>query len=900
MANDIVVGVKIDGLSQNASGIEKLTASINSFAGPAKNMQDSLQNIEKSLLNVSGKALKEFSTTMLKTTALIGGLFAAHEIVKEASAFEDVVNTLNVTLGSLGIYSKKTSDNLISFASNIQKTTRFTDDQAISTINLLGTMTRLNEEGLKKATKLTLDVATAFRIDLDTATRLVGKTLEGNTAAFGRYGIKIKGANDEAGRLANALEALSSINGRAEKDLNTFGGALDFLKHGFDDILKAIGKFIVSDPIIVGAIKRIGEGFLALADAISGIKGSITNVVISILDSLLSFGLTFQVIYDQFKAFMIAGLLTGIILLGRSIKTFVVTAIADLVLLGQSFITFGASSTIALYGLEAAAIALRRALSLIAVGLGIGAITLAFGELVVYILKAKDEVGSWSKLYQETILRLSIYFDRLLIKVDELSLAGSNLGKKLNESLSSFFNKIGNLLGLPPIQLKLNGDNTKAVTEDIKKLEEEIKKTELAIKSLQKAPIVGNDPLKDLKFNLEKFKSEFEKAREGINGKGKGPEIDTAGIAKAKSEFESLYKTLEGLSEGELGKENAINQERINIIYQALALRVATTKQANEALRNLAKDHEDKVNKIREASAEKEKKRLEEQLRLQKEAFDKAFNFAKANPLGSLFGQKEQKPLNEIKTVISAKVIGEIQGFGEALKSGAEGARSLVTAASAGAIESIAPGIGTAVKPFLDAFAQGPEATKKMVKEFSAGITETVKNIIKAAPAFVTALIKEIPNLVITLVKTLIHEIPLFISEFVKYIGEAFKNLLSKLNPFSSQGPVGGFFKKIGNFFGFAEGGKIASGGIPGKDSIPIAVTPGELVVDRSLTNKMQEYFANPNRSDLSGSDITNNLLLQVISLLQKPHDINTSVQFNNKTLADIMITLNRTNTRTV
>lgn len=77
---------------------------------------------------------------------------------------------------------------------------------------------------------------------------------------------------------------------------------------------------------------------------------------------------------------------------------------------------------------------------------------------------------------------------------------------------------------------------------------------------------------------------------------------------------------------------------------------------------------------------------------------------------------------------------------------GAAGAKSLISAGVAAFGDALIPGIGGAVGGIVSKLAEGPEATKKFVKEFVAAIPVIVEAIADSAPVFVEALVDSLVN----------------------------------------------------------------------------------------------------------------------------------------------------------
>jgi len=104
------------------------------------------------------------------------------------------------------------------------------------------------------------------------------------------------------------------------------------------------------------------------------------------------------------------------------------------------------------------------------------------------------------------------------------------------------------------------------------------------------------------------------------------------------------------------------------------------------------------------------------------------------------------------------------------------------------------------------------------------------------------------------------------------------------------------FFRQIiGGGLPFKDGGLIPKGF--NNDNFPARLTSGELVIDRSTTKDLQDFLSAQN-SPTQNNDNMIGLLSQILNTLQMDKTVNTSVEFNGDTLADIILELNRNNAR--
>jgi hypothetical protein len=224
--------------------------------------------------NIATKALTELGELASKAfnVFIVDGVKAAQES-------ETALNSLNVAMAQAGNYSDKASKDFQAFAAEIQRTTTVSDDAIIKNAALLQSMTRLDNEGLKRATKAAIELSSAFNIDLETATRTVAKATEGNVTSLQKLGLQFNKGGSDAVTFANALTAIESRSGTAASKLNTFEGAVQNAGGQFGEIQEAMGNIIVQNPVLVAAIGEVGRIFGQLAGYVTKNKTSLTELV---------------------------------------------------------------------------------------------------------------------------------------------------------------------------------------------------------------------------------------------------------------------------------------------------------------------------------------------------------------------------------------------------------------------------------------------------------------------------------------------------------------------------------------------------------------------------------------------------------------------------------------------
>ncbi len=177
---------------------------------------------------------------------------------KQETAFTRLANSLAIS----GHYSSEAQKGLEDFSHEMEKTTGVQDDVIAKNLALLSSLTKLDSEGLQKAQKAALDMSAAMGIDLNTATLLVSKGIEGNVSAFTRYGVSIQEGSTKAEQFTNVVNALEkSFGGAAEGSMKTFQGATLGLTNAFHNMSEAVGNTIVQNPVVIAMMQQLAEVF---------------------------------------------------------------------------------------------------------------------------------------------------------------------------------------------------------------------------------------------------------------------------------------------------------------------------------------------------------------------------------------------------------------------------------------------------------------------------------------------------------------------------------------------------------------------------------------------------------------------------------------------------------------
>lgn len=281
--------------------------------------------------------------------------------------------------------------------------------------------------------------------------------------------------------------------------------------------------------------------------------------------------------------------------------------------------------------------------------------------------------------------------------------------------------------------------------------------------------------------------------------------------------------------------------------------------------------------------------------------------------------------LSKVKGFIS-KNKSDLKGIASAIAGGREGAGKLITTISSRFIDSFIPGLGGALEPIIGLLGQSREQVQQTIEAFAQGGVDFVLNLAENAPVFIQAITDQIPIIIRRLVAglpqiinslarsmpqvaiSLAAAMPMAAVEFgtalireAPKIGEAIIKAISNIpGKVLGSGGLGGIpiigdvIGGIGDVFGglgFAKGGMVPDG-YP-NDTFPARLTSRELVIDRSLTNKLDSYLDGQQRNnDQTG------LLNAILVELKKPMTVNSNLELDNRNFGQVILELNRDNER--
>jgi hypothetical protein len=275
-----------------AAETAKFTAELKKVRGELNSLRGATASISRQMRTAGQAILGVFSGA-----ALVAGIRA---VVQATTESEQAIAQLDSALQSAGTRAGVTSSQLQAFATQMQRTSTFTDEAVLGVETLLLSFRGLSGDTITRATAAVLDLSTRMGTDLRSSSIAVAKALsdpERGLTALTRAGVLFSESQKDliknlvdTGRLADAQglilrELEGRFGGAAAAARNTLGGALTAVKNNFGDLLEGdkasmkgmvVGLNNLADTLTSPEIKA---GFAGLIQSIAAVGTAAANSI---------------------------------------------------------------------------------------------------------------------------------------------------------------------------------------------------------------------------------------------------------------------------------------------------------------------------------------------------------------------------------------------------------------------------------------------------------------------------------------------------------------------------------------------------------------------------------------------------------------------------------------------
>jgi len=296
-------------LTATLKGFEQVESALRGTATGLEHVGKTAESVSKRLKSVGG-GLSQFGRSLsLRVTAPIAGAFTLAALAMDKQVKAEA--QLNAVIRSTGGSANVTAEHVKALGAEIQKTTRFGDEQVIAMSNIVLTFKQIANAGegslaiFDRTVQATTDLAAAMGTDLQSAALQLGKALNdpiGQIGALSRTGITFTKEQKamikslaESGRLAEAqaliLDELESEFGGVAAALrkvglgplvagfNSLGDAMEEFGKIMQPTIESFGKFLEDIAAKLQALSPETKKFLLIAAALAAALGPVLIAV---------------------------------------------------------------------------------------------------------------------------------------------------------------------------------------------------------------------------------------------------------------------------------------------------------------------------------------------------------------------------------------------------------------------------------------------------------------------------------------------------------------------------------------------------------------------------------------------------------------------------------------------
>jgi ABC-type transporter Mla subunit MlaD len=230
-------------------------------------------------------------------TAIIGVMAKATAAAAEQ---EKADVRLATALASIGQNSEATRADLADFVDGLEDATKVSDETIASVLSLLSQFGRLEGEGLKRATRATLDYAAATGQDATSAAEQLANVIVKGQGRLKGINTLFEEGTSKAARYASVLQQVEDkTRGTAEAHGKTFEGALSQVGIEMERLLELLGKSVVENVAVRDAVAQMAATIKAAAgfirehrqefDALVTVIGKVAEAALVAVPKMLQF-----------------------------------------------------------------------------------------------------------------------------------------------------------------------------------------------------------------------------------------------------------------------------------------------------------------------------------------------------------------------------------------------------------------------------------------------------------------------------------------------------------------------------------------------------------------------------------------------------------------------------------
>lgn len=257
-------------LDRNKKVLADYKQAHNGVGDAFKSLNGELVNVIPGLGALQGLMGKLAGGTLGMVSVGLGAVAASLAVAKkgldEFAESEKVMAKVQVALAQTGQLSEAAVGQVEELATALKGVSGIDDDRWVAVITRL-TQFGATLDGMSRHTDAVKDLAGILSGDLESASLLIGKALQGNFEGFGRLGIRINENATQADKLAQAYGELARRGGGQLGAANeTLSGKFHALSSNIKEVFKGIGAHIADTGILQRALTLAADSAGWFAD----------------------------------------------------------------------------------------------------------------------------------------------------------------------------------------------------------------------------------------------------------------------------------------------------------------------------------------------------------------------------------------------------------------------------------------------------------------------------------------------------------------------------------------------------------------------------------------------------------------------------------------------------------
>jgi hypothetical protein len=225
--------------------------------------------------NFSGGFTDKIKNGLKGVGGLVAGYFAISGVTRIFSSITEAAGEQEQAVRSLTVALNKTGEatrikEFENFAASLQKVTAFGDEAILSQLAFAIQLGATSEQS-KKILSVSVNLAEALNISLESAVRNVTKTLGGLKGELGEVIPELGALSSTQLKAGAAIDVLDrKFSGVATDSLGTYRKATEQLGNAWGDLLESFGAYITQSETVNAAIRGTTSLFSNLAGLVAG------------------------------------------------------------------------------------------------------------------------------------------------------------------------------------------------------------------------------------------------------------------------------------------------------------------------------------------------------------------------------------------------------------------------------------------------------------------------------------------------------------------------------------------------------------------------------------------------------------------------------------------------------